>query len=259
MGVEVFPSVFVSHGAPTLAIERNEAVGFLKGLGEELGRPRSILCVSAHWETRVPTLSAAERPETIHDFGGFPEELYRMRYDAPGAPELAARACGLLKAAGLSCECAPDRGLDHGAWVPLSLMYPDADIPVTQLSVQPHAGAAAHVRVGRALEPLRREGVLVFASGGAVHNLSTFRRAAGTPDWAARFDEWLHEKLTAGAFEDVIDYRALSADARAAHPTEEHLLPLFVALGAGGEAARARALHRSFTHGSFSMAAYAFG
>jgi 4,5-DOPA dioxygenase extradiol len=165
----------------------------------------------------------------------------------------------LLKAAGLSCECAPDRGLDHGAWVPLSLMYPDADIPVTQLSVQPHAGAAAHARVGRALEPLRREGVLVFASGGAVHNLSTFRRAAGTPDWAARFDEWLHEKLTAGAFEDVVNYRALSADARAAHPTEEHLLPLFVALGAGGEAARGRALHRSFTHGSFSMAAYAFG
>jgi 4,5-DOPA dioxygenase extradiol len=106
---------------------------------------------------------------------------------------------------------------------------------------------------------LRREGVLVLASGGAVHNLSTFRRATGTPDWAARFDEWLHEKLVAGEFEDVINYRALSADARAAHPTEEHLLPLFVALGAGGEGGRARVLHRSFTHGSFSMAAYAFG
>lgn len=258
MGGQVFPGVFVSHGAPTLAIERGGAVEFLRGLGGELGRPRAVLCVSAHWETGVPSLSAAERPETIHDFGGFPAELYRMRYDAPGAPRLAARACELLKGAGLDCRLVSDRGLDHGAWVPLSLVYPEADIPVTQLSVQPHAGAAAHVRVGRALAPLRREGVLVLASGGAVHNLSTFRRAAGTPDWAASFDEWLHAKLLAGEFGDVVNYRALSADARAAHPTEEHLLPLFVALGAGGEGARARALHRSFTHGSFSMAAYAF-
>lgn len=258
MSDRILPAVFVSHGAPTLAIEQNETVTFLKQLGSELGRPRAVLCVSAHWGTRAPTLSAAAWPETIHDFGGFSRELYRMRYDAPGAPELAARGAELLRGAGLQSETEPERGLDHGAWIPLKLMYPEADIPVTQLSVQPQSGPAPHVRVGAALKPLRREGVLILASGGAVHNLGQFGREAGTPDWATNFDEWLNAKLLEGAYADVINYRALSGDGRMAHPTEEHLLPLFIALGAGGEGAQARALHRSFTHGSLSMAAYAF-
>lgn len=255
----VLPSVFVSHGAPTLAIEKNDTVEFLRRLGAELGRPRAILCVSAHWATRVPTLSAAERPETIYDFGGFPAELYRVRYDAPGAPRLAERAARLLSAAGVDSELANERGLDHGAWVPLSLMYPDADVPVTQLSVQPRAGADVHFRLGQALAPLRREGVLILSTGGATHNLYQLGRGDEAPEWAARFDEWLDEKVRGGAYKDLLDYRRLAPHAELAHPTDEHLLPLFVAAGAGLGEAPGRSLHRGWTHGSLSMAAYAFG
>src|SRR5215207_5313154 len=166
------PAVFVSHGAPTLAVEEHAAVEFLKRLGGELGKPESILCVSAHWNTEAPTVSGTERPETIHDFGGFPEELYRMRYTAPGAPNLAGRVRELLGEAGLACTVSPARGLDHGAWVPLKLIYPEADVPVTQLSVQPLLGAEHHFLMGRALAPLRQERVLILATGSATHNLS---------------------------------------------------------------------------------------
>src|SRR3712207_1078755 len=259
MSDRVLPSLFVSHGAPTLAIEENDTVEFLRRLGAELGRPRAILCVSAHWATRVPTLGAAERPETIHDFGGFPAELYRVRYDAPGAPRLAERAAGLLSASGINSELSDERGLDHGAWVPLSLMYPERDVPVTQLSVQPLAGASEHFRVGRALAPLRREGVLVLSTGGATHNLRQLGHGVEAPDWAARFDEWLDEKIRDGAYRTLLDYRRLAPHAELAHPTDEHLLPLFVAAGAGGSDAPGRSLHRGWTHGSLSMAAYAFG
>jgi 4,5-DOPA dioxygenase extradiol len=262
-GPRSFPSVFVSHGAPTLAVESNDTTDFLKRLGSELGRPLAILCVSAHWDTARPALSAAGRPETIHDFGGFPEELYRIQYPAPGAPALAARAAGLLEAAGFECEVVRDRGLDHGAWVPLRLMYPDADVPVTQLSVQPQLDPRHHLRLGRALATLRDEGVLVLATGSATHNLGRidFRGGTDAPDWAAEFDEWLSAKIEDGSVEELLDYRRLAPHAASAHPTDEHLLPLFVALGAGaeGETARGRSLHRGWTMGSLSMAAYVFG
>jgi 4,5-DOPA dioxygenase extradiol len=254
-----FPAVFISHGAPSLALDEDDTAAFLRRLGAELGRPRAVVCASAHWATDVPTLSASERPETIHDFGGFGEELQRIRYDAPGAPEVAARAAELLKAAGLEARLSPARGLDHGAWVPLSLMYPERDVPVTQLSVQPRAGAEAHLRAGRALAPLRREGVLVLGSGGAVHNLAGLRGDRLTPEWAAEFDAWLGRKIVEGSLEELLEYRSLAPHARLAHPTEEHLLPLFVALGAGGEPPRGRSLHRGWTHGSLSMNAYRFG
>lgn len=257
----LLPSIFVSHGAPTLAIEQNETVSFLQRLGAELGRPRAILCVSAHWGTRRPAASDAERPETIHDFGGFPEALYRLRYPAPGAPALAARAVDLLASAGFDAHLAPNRGLDHGAWVPLKLIYPAADVPVAQLSIQPQADPAHHFRVGRALAHLRREGVLVLATGSATHNLARLGRGSAPPDWAAKFDEWLYEKLTAGSYEELLNYRRLAPDAEVAHPTDEHLLPLFVAMGAGSEdvAPRGECLHRGWTYNSLSMAAYRFG
>ena len=256
-----FPSVFVSHGAPTLAIEQNDTVEFLRRLGGELGRPEAILCVSAHWNTEVPTVSGAERPETIHDFGGFSEELYRMRYPAPGAPCLARRVRELLGEAGLACTVSPVRGLDHGAWVPLKLIYPEADVPVTQLSVQPGLSTEHHLRLGRALAPLREEGVLILATGSATHNLTKIGRGEVPPEWAREFDEWLFRKIAEGALEELLDYRRLAPHAAVAHPTEEHLLPLFVALGAGSgdTQARSRCLHRGWTWGSLSMAAYGFG
>ncbi|MBV8859587.1 MAG: dioxygenase [Acidobacteria bacterium] len=255
------PAVFVSHGAPTLAIEQNATVEFLKRLGAELGRPEAILCVSAHWNTQAPEVSGAERPETIHDFGGFPEELFRMRYPAPGAPQLAGRVRELLGQAGLACKVSPERGLDHGAWVPLGLIYPEADVPVTQLSLQPTLGTEHHFRLGRALAPLREEGVLILATGSATHNLARIGRGEVPPEWAREFDEWLFRKISEGALEELLDYRRLAPHASVAHPTEEHLLPLFVAMGAGSaeSTARGRSLHRGWTWGSLSMAAYGFG
>ena len=256
------PSVLVSHGAPTLILERAPARDFLAGLGATLGRPEAILCVSAHWETAEPAVSTAERPGTIHDFYGFPEALYRLHYPAPGASALARRAAGLLAGAGLGCALDPDRGLDHGAWAPLMLAYPDARVPTTQLSVQPGLGAAHHLALGRALAPLRDEGVLVLASGGATHNLGEFgRHPIGAPpvEYARAFDDWLAEAVEAGRAGDVADYRNRAPHGARNHPSEEHFLPLLVAMGAGGPGAKGRRLHASFTYGVLSMAAFAFG
>ena len=249
--------VFVSHGAPTLVLEDHPARHFLARIGHELPRPQAILCVSAHWETDQPTVSTAERPETIHDFYGFPEQLYRLRYPAPGAPDLARRAAGLLRAAGLTCAEDPSRGLDHGAWSPLILIYPDADIPVTQLSIQPGKSPEHHLAVGRALSGLTEDGILVLGSGGAVHNLGQFRvDRRNAADWAIAFEDWLTERLAAGDAAALAQYEGMSESAKA-HPTDDHFLPLFVALGAAGHGARGRALHRSFAHGSIAMSAYA--
>lgn len=223
-----------------------------------MARPEAILCVSAHWETERPAVSGAVRPETIHDFFGFPDALYRLRYPAPGAPQLAKRAGQLLGDAGIGCDVDSSRGLDHGAWNPLLLSYPDADIPVTQLSIQAHLDPAHHVRLGRALRPLRGENVLILASGGAVHNLRQFQVDRDTPAaWAVAFEAWLAERIEAGDEAALAGYREAQPQARLAHPRDEHLLPLFVAMGAGG--GPGRALHRSFAHGSLSMAAFAWG
>jgi 4,5-DOPA dioxygenase extradiol len=248
------PVIFVSHGAPTLVFEPIPARDFMVGLAASLPRPTSILCVSAHWQATRPTASTAVRPETIYDFYGFPDELYRLRYPAPGAPALARRAQALLADAGIEGELDDRRGLDHGAWNPLLLLYPEADIPVAQLSLI-EGDPAAHVAVGRALAPLTEEGVLVLASGGAVHNLGQFRVDRSRPaDWAIGFDDWLAGRITAGDEAALLGYRQ-RADGRMAHPSDDHILPLFVALGAA-RGKPGRALHRSFAHGSLSMAAY---
>lgn len=253
------PTLFLSHGSPMLPFEDIPARDFMAGLGARLPRPESILCVSAHWETPAPAASTAESPETIHDFYGFPPELYRLRYAAPGAPVLARRAARLLEGAGLPCSLDPGRGLDHGAWNPLLLLYPDADIPVTQLAVQPDLGPRHHLALGEALAPLREEGVLILASGGAVHNLRQFaidnRRIA---PWAAAFDDWLVDRVEADDRRSLLDYRELREEAALAHPRDEHFLPFFVALGAGGEDI-GHPIHRSFAHGSLSMTAFAWG
>jgi 4,5-DOPA dioxygenase extradiol len=256
-----FPVLFVSHGAPTLPLETSAANAFLSGLGRKLGRPSAILAVSAHWETEQPAVSAAAAPETIYDFYGFPQELYRLRYPAPGAPQLAERVAELLQAGGLPVAIDRDRGLDHGAWTPLILMYPEADIPVTQLSVQPGAGAAHHFRLGEALRPLRDEGVLILASGGITHNLHEFRgrgRDDTPPQWVSEFNEWMAGALQAGRRQDLIDYRARAPHAARNHPSEEHLLPLLVAAGAGSGQGGATRLHASYAYGVIGMDAYRF-
>ena len=264
--MRTFPSVFVSHGAPTIALERGPAHAFLRGLGKDLGRPDAILSISAHWETARPAVSTAVEPATIHDFYGFPEALYRLRYPAPGAPELGDRAAATLAAAGYGCEFDPERGLDHGAWTPLILMYPEADVPVAQLSIQHHLGPAHHLAVGRALSSLRHDGVLVLASGNLTHNLEhalqRLRSGEGAddppPDWARAFDDWVAERA-AGLMHELANYRDVAPFAHLAHPRDEHYLPLMVVAGAGGEGPTGSRLHASFAYASLSMAAFAFG
>jgi len=250
------PTVFVSHGSPTLILEDVPARRFLAGLGQQLPRPTAIISVSAHWDTERPAVSLAAKPETIHDFYGFPETLYRLRYDAPGAPQLAERVAKLTGAAR-----DPHRGLDHGAWVPAMLGWPEADIPIFQLSIQPHLDPAHHIALGRKLGGLGEEGILVMGSGGATHNLRALTRGKQVSEpepWSAEFDDWLAETLAKGDEAALAGYRSRAPHAGLAHPTDEHFLPLHVAFGAAGEGARGRALHRSFTLGNLSMAAYAF-
>ncbi len=252
------PSVFVSHGAPTLVMEDIPARHFMATLGQQLPRPKAILCISAHWETAAPMVSAAAAPETIHDFDGFPNSLYRLRYPAPGAPALAERVVRLLGDDGIGGAIDVSRGLDHGAWNPLLLIYPYADIPVTQLSIQSSLDPAHHAAVGRALRPLRDEGVLIRGSGGAVHHLRQLHVDREMPaPWEISFEDWLSDRIAACEEDALIGYRETRPEARLAHPRDEHFMPLFVALGAGG--GKGRALHRSFAHGSLSMAAFAWG
>lgn len=255
------PVLFLSHGSPTLPFDPLRARTFLGSLGRELPRPRAILCCTAHWETPTPTLGAAEAPATIHDFYGFPAELYRLRYPAPGSPAVASRAAALLADAGLPAELDDARGLDHGTWVPLMLMYPDADVPVVQLSVQPAADAAAHVAVGRALAPLREEGVLIIGSGAATHNLREFGRHAldaPPPAWVTEFVAWLRERVAAADVAALVDWQRSAPHALRNHPTPEHLLPLFVALGAAGGAG-GRTLHDEVAWGVLAMTCFGWG
>ncbi len=258
---ERFPAIFVSHGAPLLAIQPGPAREFLSGLGKTLGKPKAILTVSAHWENADAAVSVAAQPETIYDFYGFPGELYRIRYPAPGAPELAARAKDLLGEQGIRVRAHPSRGLDHGAWVPLMLMYPDADIAVTQLTVQTALGPAHHLKLGEALRGLRDEGVLILGSGGATHNLREFGRhpeGAAVPLWVSRFQEWLAQTIENGNTDDLVRYRSVAPEAARNHPTEEHFLPLFVPAGAGSPGVTGKRIHRSHTFGILAMDAYRF-
>jgi 4,5-DOPA dioxygenase extradiol len=231
------PSVFISHGAPTLPIDPSMPSHAFASLADELPRPRAILMLSAHWTTAHPVASIAQKPETIHDFYGFPRALYELRYPAPGAPELASNAAALLDKHGIAAATS-EHGLDHGAWVPLLLMFPDADIPVAQLSIQPHQDAAHHFYIGRALRELRDDGVMIVGSGQITHNLRMADFGARPEDADPRVDEftgWFEDKLAARDIDALLDYRARAPHAALMHPTDEHLLPVFSALGAAAD------------------------
>lgn len=257
------PAVFVSHGAPTLVLESDDPTHiFLRGLGKALGTPRGVVCVSAHWEAPQPSLTGAAAPSTIHDFYGFPDALYALRYGAPGDPALAERVRALCDAAGLPARVDPRRGLDHGAWVPLSLLFPHADVPALQLSVQSRSGAAHHAALGRALAPLRYDGILILGSGGATHDLRRLAWREGpdapVPADVAAFEAWLVARVEAGETSALIDWIARAPNPEANHPTPEHFLPLFVPLGSAPVGTKGRVLHRAFAYGALSMAAFAW-
>lgn len=257
----MLPSLFISHGSPMLALTETPARDFLRGLGHSMPRPKAILVASAHWETAAPAVNAVARNETIYDFGGFPRALYELTYNPPGDPALADHISDLLRAAGLPTTVDHVRGLDHGAWVPLLLAYPAADIPVLQVSVQSHLGPTHHYQLGQALAPLREEGVLIIGSGSWTHDLRRFRGqgidAPEAPDVLA-FANWMDTALTEGRRSDLLAYRTKAPYGPEQHPTEEHLLPLFVAMGAAGDAAKPTRIHQSCTYGVLRMDAYAF-
>lgn len=233
------PVLFLSHGSPLTALGGDELAGCWARLAGRLSRPAAILMVSAHWTTRIPMLSGGAQPKTIHDFGGFPAELYALRYPVPGDPGLALRVKQVLAGTGIAAGVDASRGLDHGAWVPLRSLFPDADVPVVQLSVQPERCARHHFALGRALAAFSDENVLVIGSGHMTHNLMDYMRpTGGLPAVESRaFREWVHALVLGGgetAIEALFDWERQAPGARAAHPTPEHFLPLFVALGAAG-------------------------
>ncbi|MEW6131596.1 MAG: class III extradiol ring-cleavage dioxygenase [Pseudomonadota bacterium] len=250
------PVVFVSHGAPDALLKAPDAVACWREIGRQAPAPAAVLAVSAHWEARSPTLDLSGAPETLHDFSGFAPSLHRMQYPAPGAPALAGRAASLINAAGMGAELHPGRGLDHGAWVPLSAMYPQANVPVVQLSLMRSAGPAGHLALGRALARLREEGVLILASGAITHNFDwlDWRGEAEPLPQARAFSEWVAARLAENDELALLDYRVAEHGAKA-HPSEEHFLPLFVALGAAGNDEPTRRQPR-YRYGSLSMDAY---
>ncbi|MGP1716916.1 MAG: DODA-type extradiol aromatic ring-opening family dioxygenase [Methylophilus sp.] len=229
-------TLFVSHGAPSLILEPGETGQMLVHLAASLPKPDAILVISAHWDTRVATVSLASHQATIHDFSGFPAPLYEIQYPAPGAPALAHQVVALLQASGIAVHAHAERGLDHGAWVPLALMYPAADIPVTQLSIQSRSTPAQQFALGQALQPLHAQNVLILASGAVTHNLSDFfsaNRDAAPLSYVASFADWVAGQLSAQEAETLLNYRQESDHGIQAHPSEDHLMPLFVAAGSG--------------------------
>ena len=246
------PALFVSHGAPTFALAPGQLGPRLKALGQALPRPRAVLVVSPHWMTRGLEVTASPAPETIHDFGGFARELYSLRYPAPGAPEVAAEIVEHLARHGLHAVANPRRGLDHGAWVPLMHLYPQADVPVLQLSQPPVPSPLVLLQLGEALSGLREQGVLVVGSGSLTHNLYDIGLGPAAGDYARAFADWVWARIAEGDLGALLDYRA--------HPSDEHLLPLFVALGAAGADWRAaRRLEGGIDCHVLSMDSFAFG
>ena len=254
------PSLFISHGAPTYALEPGQAGAQLARLGERLRRPADVLVVSPHWMTRDIVVASSSAPKTIHDFGGFDRELYRIEYPAPGNPDLARAAADLLATAGYRVSLDAERGLDHGAWVPLRHLFPAADVPVLQVSMPVDLEPSSAWRLGAALGPLTRDGVLVVGSGSLTHNLYEFRRDHGHDEaYAVEFVKWVRDAVLSRDRERLIGALAEAPHADRAHPTSEHFLPLLVAAGAAAADAPIEVLRGGMTHGVLSMESYVFG
>ncbi|MBX2830436.1 MAG: dioxygenase [Rhodospirillales bacterium] len=248
--------MFISHGSPMLVARQNTpAFDFFVGeLGRHTDGVRAIVMISAHWQTKEPTISTAPHQETIHDFFGFPQPLYDLRYDVQGAPELAGKIANQL---GIATDAT--RGLDHGAWMPMILARPNADIPIFQLSMLAHGSPADHYELGKKLRGLRDLGVLVIASGAMTHNLRVLDRNEGPIDpWAKEFTNWMLEKVNAHDIDALLNYRNLAPHAAMAHPEDDHLMPFYVALGAASDDFDADLIHNSYEFGNLAMTALRF-
>ena len=254
------PSLFISHGAPTFALEPGLAGPRLAALGRALPRPDAVLVVSPHWMTPTPVVSTALMPLTIHDFGGFDPALYQLNYPAPGHGPLAQRAVDCLQQAGWKAQPDEGRGLDHGAWVPLRFLFPDADVPVFQVSLPSQLDAQSAWALGQALAPLALEGVLVVGSGSLTHNLREVRFAPGPSEaYVAEFAAWVREAVEQGDSARLLRTLDDAPHAHRAHPTPEHFWPLLVAAGAAGATSSAQVIEGGVTHGVLAMDSYVFG
>lgn len=257
------PALFVSHGAPTFALEPGQAGPLLQAVGERvlaLEGLRAVLVISPHWRTRGLRIGASARPATVHDFGGFPSSLYALRYPVQGAPELAREVAALLAQSGLPAQLVDDQGLDHGAWVPLMHMLPDASVPVLQLSLPIDLDPSHAVSLGRALAPLREQGVLIVGSGSLTHNLYEFRQSEteAPDDYVSEFVNWARTAALAHDLGTLVDFRG-APHSRRAHPSDEHYLPLLVAAGASTAAEPVEVIEGGVTYGVLSMEGYVFG
>lgn len=254
------PVLFLSHGAPTFAIEPGKLGPLLQTLGTRLTDVRAVLVVSPHWQTRDVQVMATAQPETVHDFGGFPKALYALRYPATGAPQFAAQAAELLQQAGFATHIDAQRGLDHGAWVPLLHLLPQAQLPVFQVSLPYSLTTAQAVALGRALAPLREQGVMIVGSGSMTHNLGEFHPAVTHPAvYVQEFSAWVRTVVLAQAVNAVVRYRSEAPHAVRAHPTEEHFLPMLVAMGATQEGEGVQWLDGGIEYGMLCMDSYAWG
>lgn len=254
------PVLFISHGAPTFALEPGQLGAQLNALGKDLSGVKAVLVVSPHWQTEGVKVMASKAPATLHDFGGFPQPLYDLQYPAPGHLQFAVEASRLLVDAGFEASLDDGRGLDHGAWVPLLHLLPTAGIPVFQVSMPHTLDAARALRLGRALAPLRQRGVLIVGSGSMTHNLYEFRQSGtGAAGYVQEFAAWVRDAVLDDAAGTLVNYRHLAPHAVRAHPTEEHFLPLLVALGANGGESAVQILADEITYGILSMESYAWG
>ncbi|KRW61951.1 DODA-type extradiol aromatic ring-opening family dioxygenase [Pseudomonas sp. TTU2014-080ASC] len=254
----LMPSLFISHGSPMIALMPGGTGQALARLAAHLPRPKAIVVMSAHWESQDLRVSSSSQPHTWHDFGGFPPELYALQYPAPGNPQLADDIVQRLNDAGLPAKPDPQRPFDHGTWVPLRLMYPEANIPVVQVSLPSAQDTGLIKRIGEALKPLREQGILLIGSGSITHNLRDLDRFAGpeaVEPWAQAFRDWVVEKLQEGDIQALLDYRKLAPNAVRSHPSDEHFLPLYFALGAGDVF---KIEHAGFTFATLGMDIYSF-
>lgn len=255
-------SLFVSHGAPDLLVTPCPAQDFLSDLGRKMKRPDAIIVISAHYLTDELEVTSSISPETIHDFWGFDSKLYELKYEAPGAGAIAKALKCQLQEHGLETRLNTKRGLDHGAWVPLKLMFPQADIPVVQLSLNQNQDAAWHYRVGQILKPLRKKNILLMGSGSLTHNLNAYSKNRSqidspTPQWVSSFNDWVYRKISHNDLDAIINALDQGPHAKDNHPTNEHFLPFSFALGAGDISSASR-VHQSYTYGVLSMDAYKF-
>ncbi|WP_025728085.1 DODA-type extradiol aromatic ring-opening family dioxygenase [Heyndrickxia ginsengihumi] len=259
----MLPSLFIAHGAPLLAVENNEYTQFLSQLGKQLSRPKAIVLFSAHWEARIQKVSEVDQYSMIYDFGGFDPVLNRIQYPAVGNKDIAKEIKDLFTSSAIPFAVERQRGLDHGAWVVLRLLYPNAKIPVISMSVNPQLNLEEHYKIGKALEQLRKHDILIIGSGGTVHNLRALNWAddGSVDQWAVEFDEWLAQTLQQWDLSSLYSYQSTAPSAELAVPPygKEHFIPLIYAMGAADRVQKATLLHRSYRYGNLSHSVWKFG